>query len=87
MLFILRFAAVCFLQVCSATKQAKEVSLSDRVFTIKRLSTMVLGIINNFKVALRYRGGWKGLLEHMYTVSYASRFECPSKGGVSASFL
>lgn len=31
---------------------------------------MVWGIINNFKVSLRYRGGWKGLLEHMYTVSF-----------------
>ena len=30
---------------------------------------MVYGVIRNFQAALKYRGGWKGLLEHMYTVS------------------
>ncbi|KAL7464838.1 hypothetical protein ACHAXS_005163 [Conticribra weissflogii] len=28
---------------------------------------MVYGVIRNFQAALKYRGGWKGLLEHMYT--------------------
>lgn len=28
---------------------------------------MVLGVIRNFQKSLKYRGGWKGLLEHMYT--------------------
>ena len=31
---------------------------------------MVYGVIRNVQAALKYRGGWKGLLEHMYTVSY-----------------
>lgn len=30
---------------------------------------MVLSIIRNVQKSLQYRGGWKGLLEHMYTVS------------------
>ena len=30
---------------------------------------MVYGVIRNVQAALKYRGGWKGLLEHMYTVS------------------
>jgi hypothetical protein len=29
---------------------------------------MVWGIIQTFRSSLKYRGGWKGLLEHMYTV-------------------
>ena len=29
---------------------------------------MVWGVIQNFHQALRYRGGWRNLLEHMYTV-------------------
>eukprot|EP00578_Thalassiosira_sp_NH16_P025624 CAMPEP_0181100700 /NCGR_PEP_ID=MMETSP1071-20121207/13336_1 /TAXON_ID=35127 /ORGANISM="Thalassiosira sp., Strain NH16" /LENGTH=248 /DNA_ID=CAMNT_0023183453 /DNA_START=24 /DNA_END=770 /DNA_ORIENTATION=+ len=28
---------------------------------------MVYGVIRNFQAALKYRGGWKGLMEHMYT--------------------
>lgn len=28
---------------------------------------MVYSVIQNFKAALKYRGGWKNLLEHMYT--------------------
>ena len=31
--------------------------------------TMVYGVIRSVQAALKYRGGWKGLLEHMYTVS------------------
>ena len=30
---------------------------------------MVYSIIQNFRRSLKYRGGWKGLFEHMYTVS------------------
>jgi hypothetical protein len=30
---------------------------------------MVLSVVRNFQHALKYRGGWRGLLEHMYTVS------------------
>ena len=30
---------------------------------------MVYSVVKNFQKALKYRGGWKGLLEHMYTVS------------------
>jgi hypothetical protein len=30
---------------------------------------MVYSVIRNVQKALKYRGGWKGLLEHMYTVS------------------
>jgi hypothetical protein len=30
---------------------------------------MVLSVVKNFQQALKYRGGWRGLLEHMYTVS------------------
>lgn len=29
---------------------------------------MVYGVIQNFIQGLKYRGGWRGLLEHMYTV-------------------
>jgi len=28
---------------------------------------MVYGMIQSFRTALKYRGGWRGLLEHMYT--------------------
>lgn len=28
---------------------------------------MVFSVIQNIRAALKYRGGWKGLLEHMYT--------------------
>ncbi|KAL9185452.1 hypothetical protein ACHAXT_003229 [Thalassiosira profunda] len=28
---------------------------------------MVYGVVRNFQAALKYRGGWKGLFEHMYT--------------------
>ena len=31
---------------------------------------MVYSVIQNVRAALKYRGGWKGLLTHMYTVSY-----------------
>ena len=30
---------------------------------------MVYGLIRTVQASLKYRGGWKGLLEHMYTVS------------------
>jgi hypothetical protein len=30
---------------------------------------MVYGVIRSVQAALKYRGGWKGLYEHMYTVS------------------
>ena len=30
---------------------------------------MVLGLVRTVQAAVKYRGGWKGLLEHMYTVS------------------
>ena len=30
---------------------------------------MVYGVIQNVKQALKMRGGWKGLLDHMYKVS------------------
>lgn len=30
---------------------------------------MVVSIIQNVRLGLKYRGGWRGLLEHMYTVS------------------
>ena len=36
---------------------------------------MVLSVIQNFSRALKYRGGWRGLLEHMYTVRGAWREE------------
>ena len=35
---------------------------------------MVYGVIRSFQAALKYRGGWKGLLEHMYTVSCSVSF-------------
>lgn len=31
---------------------------------------MVYGVIQNFIQGLKYRGGWRGLLEHMYTVCH-----------------
>ena len=31
--------------------------------------TMVYGAVKTFQAALKYRGGWRGLIEHMYTVS------------------
>ena len=34
---------------------------------------MVYGVISNFRQALQMRGGWKGLLDHMYTVSNVCR--------------
>ncbi len=39
------------------------------VSSVTNKTTMVYGVIRNFQAALKYRGGWKGLLEHMYTVS------------------
>jgi hypothetical protein len=33
---------------------------------------MVYTVIRNVQAALKYRGGWKGLFEHMYTVRAAS---------------
>ena len=30
---------------------------------------MVYGLIRSVQAAVKYRGGWKGLFEHMYTVS------------------
>ena len=30
---------------------------------------MVWGVVQNFRASLKYRGGWKGLIDHMYTVS------------------
>lgn len=36
---------------------------------------MVYGVIRNVQAALKYRGGWKGLLEHMYTVSFSLNLE------------
>jgi hypothetical protein len=36
---------------------------------IKR-QKMVYSVVRSFQAALKYRGGWRGLLEHiMYTVS------------------
>jgi len=29
---------------------------------------MVYSLVQNFRYALKYRGGWKGLFEHMYSV-------------------
>ena len=37
---------------------------------------MVYGVIMNFVQSAKYRGGWRGLLEHMYTVR-ASRVDEP----------
>lgn len=35
---------------------------------VKEINTaMVWGVIRNVQAGLKYRGGWKGLLEHMYT--------------------
>ena len=31
---------------------------------------MVLGVIRSVQAAVKYRGGWRGLMEHMYTVSF-----------------
>lgn len=31
---------------------------------------MVLSVIRNVQKSLKYRGGWKGLLDHMYTVGF-----------------
>jgi len=31
---------------------------------------MVYGVIMNVVQGLKYRGGWRGLLEHMYTVRH-----------------
>jgi len=28
---------------------------------------MVWGVVQNFRASLKYRGGWKGLIDHMYT--------------------
>jgi hypothetical protein len=30
---------------------------------------MVLGLVQQIQQSLKYRGGWKGLLQHMYAVS------------------
>lgn len=35
---------------------------------------MVYGVIQNFIQGLKYRGGWRGLLEHMYTVRSLTLF-------------
>jgi hypothetical protein len=48
-------------------------------------STMVYGVIRSVQAALKYRGGWRGLWEHMYTVSVvenwvAARGGCFGKG-------
>jgi hypothetical protein len=32
---------------------------------------MVYAVIRSVQAALKYRGGWKGLFEHMYTVSFS----------------
>ena len=32
-------------------------------------TTMGYGLIRSVQAAVKYRGGWKGLFEHMYTVS------------------
>jgi len=34
---------------------------------------MVYGLVKTFQAALKYRGGWRGLIEHMYTVSGSLR--------------
>ena len=34
---------------------------------------MVLSVSQNVRQALKYRGGWKGLFEHMYAVSERKR--------------
>jgi hypothetical protein len=34
---------------------------------------MVYGVVKTFQAALKYRGGWRGLIEHMYTVSGSLR--------------
>jgi hypothetical protein len=31
---------------------------------------MVFSLVRNAQEALKFRGGWRGLLEAMYTVSY-----------------
>jgi len=36
--------------------------------SLKNPLTMVVSIIQNLRTALKFRGGWKGLLENMYTV-------------------
>lgn len=36
---------------------------------------MVYGIIRSVQAQLKYRGGWKGLWEHMYTVSLSQQHE------------
>lgn len=43
---------------------------------------MVWGLIENFRAALKYRGGWKNLYYHMYTVSFRIR-----RGEFPYSFL
>jgi hypothetical protein len=43
--------------------------LTNNIVTEKFVSpNMVYGVIQNFIQGLKYRGGWRGLLEHMYTV-------------------
>lgn len=32
---------------------------------------MVWGVIESVRHSLKYRGGWRGLFQHMYTVSDA----------------
>jgi hypothetical protein len=39
---------------------------------------MVWSVISNFNKALKYRGGVRGLLEHMYTVRDVARPGCPA---------
>ena len=43
----------------------RQVSRNSLLTTAK---TMVLSVIKNFQLGLKYRGGWWNLIEHMYTV-------------------
>jgi hypothetical protein len=64
----------CVVMTNAGTKTTRRpgVVLSSLLFVVLRLesSTMVVSIIQTFRNALKYRGGWRGLLEHMYAVSY-----------------
>ncbi len=37
---------------------------------------MVYSVVKTFQAALKYRGGWRGLVEHMYTVSLFFVYFC-----------
>ena len=55
----------------NATRRASSPSHKKSISTESKTSTqatMVYGVIRSFQAALKYRGGWGGLLEHMYTV-------------------